>query len=100
MKKTKILFTYKMDLNAFHDALKSKYFKDKYINMICLDGPVKFPFGEQRVMTIYEPIFGATDSKGQSIRAMTIYEVVGPSFYMAREYTLVCELKKNGEFSK
>lgn len=100
MKKTKILVTYKMDLNAFHEALKTKYFIDKFVNCISLDGSVKFPFGEQRVMSISIPILGNYDKKGDIIPARIVYEVVGPSLFMERVYNEVCELKKNGQFSK
>lgn len=100
MKKIKTIFVYKMDLNAFNEALKAKYFKDKFINSVSLDGPVKFPFGEQRVMSISIPIFGIIDKKGNKIPARTVYEIVGPSVFMERVFNEVCELKKNGEFSK
>lgn len=100
MKKPKIIATYKMDLNAFHEALKTKYFIDKFVNCICLDEQVKFPFGEQRVMSISIPILGNYDKKGDIITAKIIYEVVGPSLFMERVYSEVCELKKNGQFSK
>lgn len=98
-KKTKPLIVYKMDLNAFHEALKSKYFKDKFVNCVLLEGPVKFPFGEQRVMSISIPTFGM-DKKGNVIHPEIVYEIVGPSIFIERVYNEVCELKKNGEFSK
>ena len=88
-----------MDLNAFHEALKTKYFIDKYVSCISLDGTVKYPFGEQRVMSISIPVL-SIDTKGNKIHAQTVYEIVGPSVFMERVYNEVCELKKNGEFSK